>query len=858
MKLNFFIYLSLLPLFLFSQEKDEVIDRLSGKLASWQQQFPADKIYLQTDKEVYAPGEIIWFSGMILNRSSNELAVYYPDLAVALFDAAGNALAADKFPVTGGKVNGDFLLPEQLPLGDYYLAAFTLYQEEPDNLFVKPLVINRYYKSDARVSLVLPGKVYTAGIKNDIELKVTDVSGNPADRFNLNYEIRHKGVKQEEGKIKSSAGRAVFQALLPAATGKEPVELMISHPKNLWKQSYFLRTSADELSVVFYPEGGHLVGGHPQKTGFFASAWNNSPVDLEAEIVTSSGQLVSRVKTFHPGFGMFSLQPTPGEKVRFVVTSPYGKGQSFDLPAVDEEKPAVVVSQSDAEHISADLLVKGNQKLTLAVTRGYQILWAASLDIADKARVKIPVNDLGSGIVRLTLFNSRTEALSSRLVYLPEKNPATLEIGDAVAGDGKLKLTLTTKEANGEAVPAKLTVAVSDIRRKLPASQTLKGSSLLNGDLYHQADLSVFNPEEAARESRIFDFLMISNQLKAFSWDEVLETKATETPLSGQTGLSGKVTDKRGNPIPFAQVKIMDNRDMKIYTSLADGNGLFRYEEYQPLDISRCTLSATDKEGNGSYQVQANPTLVKKVSSRIKQLYSSPFDPTGAAETLPVYLKNNPEQLVDPPSGKLQQTADKQPKVEHYKTMLASASSLPDVIRSIKPYTIMNGQIVFGGMVNSINFQSGALIVIDGVKMGTSIDILNSLSPSDVEEINISTDPMDIQRYTGLNNVGIIEIVTKKGQMTAPATEEPEQKEELYKEGIRIPRNFLSSDAMKGQQGKDFRTTLYWNPGLDTGTAGTITFSVPLSEIKSGFVITAEGMTSSGKIVRAEKEFLVP
>jgi hypothetical protein len=93
--------------------------------------------------------------------------------------------------------------------------------------------------------------------------------------------------------------------------------------------------------------------------------------------------------------------------------------------------------------------------------------------------------------------------------------------------------------------------------------------------------------------------------------------------------------------------------------------------------------------------------------------------------------------------------------------------------------------------------------------------------------------------------------------MTAPTVETPLKKEELYKDGLRIPRNFLTSDALAGQSGKDLRTTLYWNPDLEIGASGTTTFSVPLSEIKSGFVISAEGMTSSGKIIRAVKVFSV-
>jgi len=862
MKLMLFLMMCMMPLFLLSQEKDEAIDQLTGKLTNWQQMYPINKIYLNTDKEIYAPGEIIWFSGMILARSSNQYSGYYPDLVVSLFDAAGDLIVADKFPVSGGVITGDFLLPEQLSLGDYFLAAFTLYQEEPENLFVKPLVVNRFYQSDARVSLLFPEKVYTAGTKNVIEMKVTEISGIPADKFNLGVEIRHAGQKLEDGKIRSVNGKAEFQASIPAKTGKEPVELVVSHPKNLWKQRFFLKTSADELAVQFYPEGGHLVGEIPQKTGFYASSWTNTPVDLEADILSATGQLVSKVKSSHPGFGLFPFQPEAGGKYRFVVTSPYGKGQSFDIPVMEEAKPVLVVAQSDNDFLSVDLIVKSDikQKLTVAITRGYQLLWAASPEISGKARIKIPTTELGTGIVQLTLFNSSQEAVSSRLVYLPENNPATLEISHVVTGDGKLKLTLTTKDEQGLPCPARLMVSVTDTMRNLPPTETLPGTYFLNGDLVHPADLSLFNPEEAARQSRAFDFLMVCNTLKGFSWEKVMQNKTTgtdKTPVI-QTGWSGKVTDKKGNAIPFAQVKIMDNRDMKFYSTQADGNGNFRYEEYQPLQTSDITISATDKEGKGNLSIQANPTLVQKVSARIRGLNRMPFDPTLSVNALSAYLKSNPQLVAEPPSGKLQAANEVKPRMEHYKSLLASSSNLLDVIKSIKPYTLMNGQIVFSGMVNSINFQSGALIVIDGVKMGTSIDILNSLAPNDVDEIKISTDPMDIQRYTGLNNVGVIEILTKRGTMVAPSTANQVTKEELYKDGLRISRNFLTADALTGQSGKDLRTTIYWNPDLDTGNAGSVTFSVPLSEIKSGFVVTAEGLTVFGKIVRASRTVSIP
>jgi hypothetical protein len=87
-----------------------------------------------------------------------------------------------------------------------------------------------------------------------------------------------------------------------------------------------------------------------------------------------------------------------------------------------------------------------------------------------------------------------------------------------------------------------------------------------------------------------------------------------------------------------------------------------------------------------------------------------------------------------------------------------------DIIRQVKPYQLMGSKILFANTgINSFSYQEGALIVIDGVKMGTDSGILNSVPVTDIEKINVYTDPSDVLRFTGLNSSGIIEIISKKG-----------------------------------------------------------------------------------------------
>jgi hypothetical protein len=861
-KILFAILLGIPVLIIQAQSVNSVLDGISQKLSSYQQLFRAEKTCFKTDKEVYAPGEIIWFSGIIADRTTSRLSEANPDIVVSLYDASGNWVKGDKFPVKGGKMNGDILLPENLPLGRYFLASFTTYQDEPENVFVRPVLISRFYKSDATVSFVNPEKVYQAGTKADIELKVTGFNGLPADKFALNYEIRQKDQVLEEGKIRSTAGKAVIQSLLPAITGKDPVELIVSHPKNIWSKKLFLRTTADQIHMKFYVEGDRLIGTIQQKTGFYATAWNSVPINLEANITNPSGEIITRVKTFNIGMGLFPLQIKQGEKYKLTITSEYGKGQSFELPVVTEsDHVGLLISKADNEFLSVDLLVNGSQlqKLAITATQGYNLLWAANLEIKENARIKIPVEELRPGVIMLTVFNDQAAPLLSRLVFVPEKSQATLRISDVSTENGKLKMTVSVNDENAKPIGAGVAFSVSDTMRGENIPETLKGQMLLNGELLNHADESLFTTVDGSGKGMIFDYLMICNEIRGFSWDKILALKEFKPGQSPEinVGMSGKVTDKKGNPVSNAKVNILNNRDMKLYTVIADDKGFFKYQEYQPVNMLDLSVSATDKDGKGNYKVQTDPTLSEKVGMKIKfmnNLYSEKIiNPVSLAG----YLNSNPGQIFEQPTIRLTTAGQEKPRVESYKTLLASSTNLLDVIKSMKPYSLYNGQIVFQGMINSINAQGGALIVIDGVKMGTMADVLNNVSPSDVDEIHVSTDPMDIQKYTGLNNVGVIEITTKKGTMTSPESVKSGPKEEQYKDGLRIPRNFLTADALAGQKGKDFRTTLYWNPDLEIGPSGTTTFSIPLSEIKSGFVITAEGFTTSGKIIQARQGFTV-
>ncbi len=147
--------------------------------------------------------------------------------------------------------------------------------------------------------------------------------------------------------------------------------------------------------------------------------------------------------------------------------------------------------------------------------------------------------------------------------------------------------------------------------------------------------------------------------------------------------------------------------------------------------------------------------------------------------------------------------SEKAEVVPGYKKMLMSGVAVPEVIQNIRAYKMDGGNIVFVGITNSISYQGGALIVIDGVNRGTDASILSQISPYTVDRIFVSTNPVDIHKYTALNSMGLIEIWLKKPDVgfTSKQAGPPEE------------TDFRSIDHSKATEGpdNDYRSTLHWN-----------------------------------------------
>lgn len=854
---KWFSLIAAVLLFFPGHAQELLPDKIAAKLPVYSQAFPFEKVYLQTDRELYLAGETIWFNARQFTRKSTPPAQLSTEITVNLYHADGTFISSDKFLSEGGEAAGDLQLSADLPAGRYYLAAFTPLQQKVEEIFIKPIVVEQFYAG--AIDLTFPGaeEVFPAGQDVLLTLKASGPDGKPAGKHRLNFTVLLGDKPIAGGKIRTENGTSHIPVKIPEKTGRETLALQVTPPGNHWTKKWLLKTSADQLRLEFRPEGGTLLAHIPQKIGYAVTAPGKRPVDIQADIIDSYGNLVAKTNTFTPGFGLFPFRTDPGKSYRLIITSEYGKGQGFSLPQPGAAKLALSVPQTDSDFIYADLFLPDSvsQQLVLVVTSGFSFEWGATLEVAASARIKIPKRELPTGILQLTVFDPAGKPLASRLLYRPPTQTLSFAITSEVQDNEKVQITVAATNENGKPATPKATLSVIDPFWQLPAGEELPGYLLLNSELERPVpNASGLTDPKAGLETAL-DYLLIASRLKNFSWGKVLGLQPGQTETAAvETGISGRVTDNKGKAVPNAKISILNSRNMQMYNASADAQGRFAFPSLEAADLSAFNITATDERGKKACTVTLNTTFSDQIGQKIREADNRFATPAVSPEKRQAYLAAHPEKIKPKPTVKTA-PAPAQVKSDSYKNLLATATSLLEVIRMMKPYNLMNGQIVFYGTINSINFQSGALIVIDGQKMGTQADILNALSPFDVDRINISLDPMDIQKYTGFNNVGVIEITTKKGQ-TAKNPENPAATPEIiYQNGYRRPRNFPSPEAIPDAGNPP--ATLFWNHHLHFEKDGTATFTLPLPKRKTDFVIRAEGADAEGRTGKATHTFSV-
>ena len=834
---------------------------------SLMERIPKEKLYLHLDKPFYGAGEKIWFKGYLVNAITHQNNAQSNFIITELINRSDSIVERKKIRRDSLGFHNAFPLPATLPAGDYYLRGYSnwMLNEDPDFFFSRNIKIGNSIDNTIVSSIEYQQEDdthYTAKIKFTSNVQAVFENTTIKYLYLENGKIKNKGKKKtdENGWISIS---------LPDL--KSPVarriEVEFDDPQYIYKRTFHLPVFTNDFDVKFFPEGGALINIPHQNVAFKAQGADGFSKEIEGFLFNSKGDTLTNFRSEHNGMGIFTMNPVNNETYYVTVRTNDSITKRFDLPAIEPKGISIAMSHYKQEiryEIQKTEATEWPQKLfLLAHTRGK----LAILQPINPKRTFGKMNDslFTEGITHFMLIDEQGNALSERLIFVPDHKPNQWQITADQPTYGKrekVSLQIAAKDNEGNPVEGTFSVSITDRKSIQPDSlaDNILSNLLLTSDLKgYVEDPAFYFLNQDARTLRSIDYLMMTHGWRRHKMENVLRTPSlnfTNYIEKGQT-ISGRIMGFFGANVKKGPICVLAPKYNIIATTETDEKGQFIVNT-SFRDSTTFLVQARTKKGFAGVDILMDPPQYPVAT------HKAPYF-NGATTFMEDYLMNTRDQYYmeggmrvynlkevtvtakrERPSSKSIYTGGintytvEEDRLQGYgQTAFDAASRLPSV-------TITNGS-----EIHIRNNSEPAIIVIDDIVYEDASDILKDIQVSDMSSISLLRGADAV--ILGPRASGGAVVITLKDPRNLPAR--PAQGIITYtplgySESVEFYHPTYDTPEKKNAQRSDFRSTVYWNPELRLDAEGkaTIEYYTPDSTAPEDIII--EGVDKNGKVCR--------
>lgn len=834
---------------------------------SLMERIPKEKLYLHLDKPFYGAGEKIWFKGYLVNAITHQDNAQSNFIITELINRSDSIVERKKIRRDSLGFHNAFTLPATLPAGDYYLRGYSnwMLNEDPDFFFSRNIKIGNSIDNTIVSSIEYQQEDdthYTAKIKFTSNVQAVFENTTIKYLYLENGKIKNKGKKKtdENGWISIS---------LPDL--KSPVarriEVEFDDPQYIYKRTFHLPVFTNDFDVKFFPEGGALINIPHQNVAFKAQGADGFSKEIEGFLFNSKGDTLTNFRSEHNGMGIFTMNPVNNETYYVTVRTNDSITKRFDLPAIEPKGISIAMSHYKQEiryEIQKTEATEWPQKLfLLAHTRGK----LAILQPINPKRTFGKMNDslFTEGITHFMLIDEQGNALSERLIFVPDHKPNQWQITTDQPTYGKrekVSLQIAAKDSEGNPVEGTFSVSITDRKSIQPDSlaDNILSNLLLTSDLKgYVEDPAFYFLNQDARTLRSIDYLMMTHGWRRHKMENVLRTPSlnfTNYIEKGQT-ISGRIMGFFGANVKKGPICVLAPKYNIIATTETNEKGQFIVNT-SFRDSTTFLVQARTKKGFAGVDILMDPPQYPVAT------HKAPYF-NGATTFMEDYLMNTRDQYYmeggmrvynlkeitvtakrERPSSKSIYTGGintytvEEDRLQGYgQTAFDAASRLPSV-------TITNGS-----EIHIRNNSEPAIIVIDDIVYEDASDILKDIQVSDMSSISLLRGADAV--ILGPRASGGAVVITLKDPRNLPAR--PAQGIITYtplgySESVEFYHPTYDTPEKKNAQRSDFRSTVYWNPELRLDAEGkaTIEYYTPDSTAPEDIII--EGVDKNGKVCR--------
>jgi hypothetical protein len=809
-----------------------------------------EKTFIHTDRNIYAPGEDIWFKAYVVNARDNRLIATSKNLYVELISPADTIVNHQIVYLGKGMGNGDFALSTKLAAGTYKLRAYTNWSRNFGDNFIYEKSITITGSSETVKSLASVKSL--AKPVNTTQL-ISNTSNSPVIRF---FPEGGSLVNELSAMVAVKAEDAQGNGI--AATGQ-----VISAAGDT-----VARFSCDSLGMGIFamlPLPGQTYSGVIKYKG--QNITGNLPQAL------NSGLALKVVKK---------------DTLIFITIS----GNNAAAAALAGKPLSIAIKHAGITVIDQQLQLKDNQAL-VKISQSLLPEGIAALTLYDDQHKP----------------NCERLIYIDHGIHASKLNIST----DKIAFKPREKVTINIKAADGNQHPVNgnYSIAVVDAGLNPAVGDNIKAYIMLQSDLKGNIEHAdrYFDTTNVNRAQQL-DMLLLTQGWRDFVWKKLTETpiKISYLPEQGFT-LNGKVKKESNNtPIASANITLSIPKAVgqKLFFTQTDATGNYYFDNIPLLGQQNVRVSTRNIKGdaNGVILLDSLSQHGLPINKTEAKLPGIPVANEIAAEI----AKRAPINKALDSVTNLKEVKIKASRNVVLRDQTAITSGYPDEVLTVTKddltYSNLRHYILTKSKQakndpdpqatgNQIVFLSGGQtfkprIIVDNTELPFTDDDDNvildhyydtyySLSMDKVEKVVIKhllggLKPPPVADFTTTANamgnsvagakavppkeIYIIYLTLKPGALLRNGGGITTANINGYYEARTFYKPVHNAGGFDSQK-PDLRNTIYWEPFIKTDAQGNATVSFYNADPKTNVRIIVQGITDTGEPVNSVKNYVV-
>jgi hypothetical protein len=525
---NLFYSENLRPTEIETPEADSLVKIMNSTLVA------LENVYIETDRPDYLAGDTIWFSAFVLDNLNMDSTSLSKILYVDLINTDNKPEKHLKLFIRNGRSDGDFILNKNSKDGIYRLRAYTQYMRsfQSEYLFEKNIPV---HQSDFN-NIILVNPIINKSIEGDsVDLYIKTILPDEYKAQDKRLEVIARlndalSVRKTFSFNKYLNGSMGFFVASSLSCSFVDIKLILSDKAVISEQRLSIPLKSG-INLQFFPESGKMVDGINTVIAYKALDNKGYPTEFSADITDENNNTIKHISGDNSGVGRFEFTPEYIHSYKALVNLS-GTKYSFSLPGV-EPKGFIINFNSD----SSEILIQNN--LNNVKSRYYLLISVRGAVYASietrldnkPLKVHLPMKKYPKGIVQITLFDSLFRPLAERLVFnnrSDQKMFINIETDKKVYRQReKVNLTLNVTDAVGNPIRSSLSLAVVDASKSDSSmnSPDIESYLYLTSELKGEIEFKLLNLSDSTSKGNTKrDLVMMTQGWRNYLWNSIRYT----------------------------------------------------------------------------------------------------------------------------------------------------------------------------------------------------------------------------------------------------------------------------------------------------------------------------------------------